>query len=156
MKITTKNKTKKISVTDKLKKAINNKKKEAKAKKIKTNIKKAVEEGVKTAKLNFSKKLDTLNKVGISAKEQVKIASEELSKASKIAQSNAKKYIEIGKIKAQNLIINKNINKSLEKIGMIIYKENINVDNDEIRKLINEIIELKQELKKISEERAGK
>ena len=39
---------------------------------------------------------------------------------------------------------------------MIVYKENINVDNIEIQQLINEITELMQQLKQISEVKVGK
>lgn len=156
MKLSTKKKTKKVSVTDKVKKVIDKKKKEIKTKKLKADIKKTFEKGVKTAKLSSAKTLDKLNKVSITAKEQAKVASKELSKVSKTAQTNAKKIIEIGKLKAQNVIIKNNINKSFEKVGMIVYKENINVDNIEIQQLINEITELKQQLKQISEVKVGK
>lgn len=156
MKILTKKNTKKSTVTDKVKKAIDKKKKEIKTKKLKADLKKTFEKGVKTAKLSSAKTLDTLNKVGITAKDHAKVASKELSKVSKTAQTNAKKIIEIGKLKAQNVIIKNNINKSFEKVGMIVYKENINVDNIEIQQLINEITELKQQLKQISEVKVGK
>ena len=57
MKLSTKKKTKKVSVTDKVKKVIDKKKKEIKTKKLKADIKKTFEKGVKTAKLSSAKTL---------------------------------------------------------------------------------------------------
>ena len=151
----TKKKTNKNSITNKVKKAIDKKKKEAKTKKIKSDIKNKIDKGVKIAKNNSKKTLDVLTKVGISAKEKAVVASEELAKASKVAKTSAKKYIDIGKIKAKNLIITNNINKSYEKVGKIVFDEKIDIDNDDIKHLIYDITELKKELKKIQEEKIG-
>ena len=133
----TKKKTSKNSITTKVKKVIDKKKKETKTKKIKADIKNKLEKGVKTAK------------------EKAKVASEELVKVSKVAKSNAKKYLDIGKIKAKNLVINNNINKSFEKVGKIVFEQKLDIDNVEIKHLINDITELKKELKKIQESSIG-
>ena len=160
MKTTVKNKkstskTNKNKITDKVKKAIDKKKKEVKSKKLKTDIKNKIKKSVKVAKENSNMALDTLARVGITAKEKAIVAGTEISKVSGMAKTNAKKYFEIGKLKSQNLLIQNDINKSFEKIGQIIYKDKILVDNYEIKQLISVIYDLYEELEKLNNTKEG-
>lgn len=150
-----KKKTTKSSNKNSLKSIIDKKKKEAKAKKTKKEIKKKIDRGVKVVKDNSKMALDSLSGFKATANDKIKIATKELSKASKVVKKKAKEYLDIGTIQAKNLMINNKINKSYEKVGSIVYKEKINIDNDEIKKLLNEINQLKLELKNLSKENQG-